>query len=145
MKKIPLVILIAVLFFSCVKEKLELKSIKIVGINNHTFLIDHNRKLIISDRNKKELDTAKLYSDSGEGCNSYLFESGSNFILVDCNGSWFEIDKENGKINLEAWKWKKSLPQNYIGTFIYENGKYKMTKEKSLSIEKIYKYKDPND
>jgi len=145
MKSIPLIIIIALLFFGCAKEKLEWKSVKIVSADNHPFLIDHNRKLIISNRDKKELDSAKLYSDPGEGCNSYLFEKKSNFILVDCNGSWFDIDKKNGKINPEVWKWKKSLPKNYIGTFIYKDGKYEMIKEKSLSIENVYKYKDPND
>jgi hypothetical protein len=123
----------------------QLASIQILSVDKHPFLVDHRKELITLGKDGKRIDSLKLYYDSGSGCNSYLFDNKEYYTLIDCNGSKYRIDKRNGKISFEIWEWKKDLPQNYIGTFKFVNNEYKVTEEETISIEKVYKFKDPND
>ena len=92
------------------KKQFNHESIQIVRIQQHPFLTDHRRKLITVDQKGKLIDEKLLYLDTGVGCNSYLFEGNNNFILIDCNGHWFNIDKQDGIITNLGWKWQKDFP-----------------------------------
>jgi len=132
------------LLLSCENKNINKDSIKLIVSGKHQFLKDHNKQLITVDKTGKKIDDVNLYADSGDGCNSYLFENNSNFVVIDCNGSWFTIEKESGKINSEKWEWKKKLPKKYIGTYKFDSNEYRLIKENSIQIDNIYKFKDPN-
>lgn len=121
-------------------DSIDKNSILIKIINQHPFLIDHGRALLI----KKDdiiIDKVELYGDPGEGCNAYLSENDSSFVLVDCNGEWYSILKSTGKIKDLGWKWKAKLPERFIGVFKHPDsgGNYYL----SDSFDVIYKFKDP--
>ena len=125
---------------SCSNNQINKDSILIKKINQHPYLEDHNRQLIVK-KNKFFKIKIELYSDNGEGCSTYLSENDSTFIIVDCNGRWYSIDKNNGSILNLGWHWKEELPQKFVGVFKSQKNKefYFLSNE----IEEIYKYKDP--
>lgn len=133
-------ILIIILSVSCSQKLIDKDSIYIKKVNLHPFLKDHDRRLLIKV-NDSFIDSIDLYIDPGEGCNAYLSENSKVFILIDCNGDWFSIDKKTGKISYMGWKWKTDFTDTFVGVFKnYEEGiYYKIAKKKS----EIYKFKDP--
>lgn len=108
---------------------------------NHLFLREYKRDLIISKSNEK-LESIKLKEDNGTGANSYLYEDETNYIIIDCDGSWYSINKKTGNISLIGRFWLKSPPKNYVGTFILTNtsNKVNFIKEKNINLNDIYKY-----
>ncbi|MBK7037200.1 MAG: hypothetical protein KBF42_03850 [Chitinophagales bacterium] len=118
-----------------------------IRIDQHPFLVDHCKQLSVYDTGGKQINNVKMYCDPGEGCNSYLFETKENFIIIDCNGQWFSVNKMNGVITKETWQWERPIPDNYLGTFVRgSRGEiYSLIKEDSFTIIDIYKFKDPID
>lgn len=79
-------------------------------INQHPTLTDHGRLLVIMDKKGNNIDQLEIYPDSGDGCNTYLFDEASAFVVVDCNGQWVSIDKKTGKLKRLEWRWQEPLP-----------------------------------
>jgi len=139
-------ILIVILLDSCSNVgQIDVNSIKIIKTNQHPFQSDHDRKLITVDRNQKTIDELQIYADSGDGCESYLFDSDSKYILVDCNGQWFSIDKTTGTLKNEGWNWEQKLPEVYLGKFqtVDKDSIYLYSPGTIVQKSDIYKYKDP--
>ena len=140
-------ILIVILLHSCSNVgQIDINSIKIIKTNQHPFLRDHDRKLITVDKNRKALDELQIYADSGNGCESYLFDSDFEYILVDCNGQWFSIDKITGTLKNEGWRWNSKLPDIYLGKFqaTDNDSVYFFLRGTNLQPNDVYKYKDPS-
>ena len=141
-KLISLFILVQFLSCSQVEKNIDLSSLKIKVINQHSFLTDHDRLLIVQNENDI-IDKFELYSDAGSGCETYVFENDSAFTLIDCNGQWFSVDKVSGQIEALDWAWQKQLPENRKGAFVFDKSlnEYKLID----TVGKIYKYKDPKE
>lgn len=127
--------------------QVDVDSIRIEKINQHPTLVDHDRKLKTVDKNQKIIDELQIYPDSGSGCESFLFDSGSKYILIDCNGQWFSIDKVMGTLKNEGWKWNEKLPDNPLGKFQTSNkaSSYIYSPGATFKENDVYKYKDPNE
>lgn len=142
------IIIAFILLDSCSNVgQVDVDSIRIVKLNQHPALIDHDRKLITVDKNKRVIDELAIYPDAGSGCESFLFNSGSKYILIDCNGQWFSIEKSTGTLKNEGWKWNEQLPDHPLGKFHTSNiaPNYIYTPETNFKMNEVYKYKDPND
>lgn len=139
-KLIFLFVLIQFLSCSQIEKNIDLSSLKIKVVNQHSFLPDHDRLLIVQNENDI-IDKIELYSDAGSGCETYVFENDSAFTLIDCNGQWFSVDKASGQIEALDWAWQKQLPENRKGAFVFDKSvnEYKL----SDTVGIIYKYKDP--
>lgn len=142
-------ILLFLILVSCNKKDQNIYSMPVKNFNiemliekNHLFLREYKRHLIISSKDNEELKSLRLKDDNGTGANSYLFEDEKNYIVIDCDGSWYFIDKKTGKINLTENFWMKSPPKNYLGTFLLTSTSNKIifVKEKNIKSEDIYKY-----
>lgn len=109
---------------------------------NHLFLREYKRDLIISSKDNEELKKINLKEDNGTGANSYLYENEEEYIIIDCDGSWYSINKKTGNINLIGNFWLKSPPENYLGTFVLKSpsNKVNFIKEKNIKLNDIYKY-----
>lgn len=127
--------------------QIEVDSIKIKRLNQHPTLADHDRKLITVDRNKEIIDELEIYPDSGKGCQSFLFDTDSKYLLIDCNGRWFSIDKAAGTLKDEGWKWNEKLPNQPLGKFQTSNKdpNYVYTAGTNFNKDDVYKYKDPRE
>jgi hypothetical protein len=132
---------------TALKIKIMPENIKVRKIDKHPFLSDHRKRIVVMDNAGTEISSMKMYIDTGEGCDSNLFEIDTAFVLIDCNGQWFYINKKTGRISKETWEWRKPLPGEYVGTFISKPGNdfYEINKRGNISIDSVYKYKDPND
>ncbi|UKB85393.1 hypothetical protein LF887_07160 [Chryseobacterium sp. MEBOG06] len=116
-----------------------------VGISltkNHLFLREYKRYLVISSKENNELESLRLKDDNGTGANSYLYDAGERYIIIDCDGTWYSIDKESGRINLIGKFWMKLPPTTYLGTFSLTSTKHKVKfiKEENIKLNDIYKY-----
>jgi hypothetical protein len=142
------IILAFTLFDSCTPGgPIDFTSIQIVRFNQHPWFIDHDRKLVTLDNKGEIIDELKIYPDSGAGCNSYIFDAVGRYILIDCNGQWFSIEKSTGQIKNDGWKWWKPLPSHQLGVLRRQDKEvnYKLVVEKKTSMRDVYKYKDPNE
>jgi len=103
--------------------------------------------LIVLENGNKRIDEIKGYTDTGKGCNSHLFEDENKFILIECNGTIYNIQNNGGKIEKEVWSWMNELPKNYVWTFERQKGKdeYKLVKNDYPNKEDVHKTKDTND
>jgi len=112
--------------------------------NQHPFLVDHNRILVISKRGKM-LDKFTLYPDPGARVPLHVFEDQKGLIFIDCNGYWLSINKETEKINKMGWFWMKPVPDKYLGTFRLrkEDKEHSFKKEANTTEKQVYLYKDP--
>lgn len=137
-----LILILTIGILSCSHNMIDKNSILIKKVDRHPYLKNHGRKLIVKSGMifNHKID---LYGDPGEGCNSYLSENDSSFILVDCNGEWYSIDKTKGKINRLGWNWNKDFPEKFVGVFKSVDGE--IYYELSEKFNDIYKFKDPND
>jgi len=77
----------------CQNEIILKENIKIVKSEKHPFLVDHN-KLIVVEKDGKIIDEISGYTDTGRGCNSNLFEDEHKFIVIECNGTIYNIRKK---------------------------------------------------
>lgn len=135
------------LLASCTtRDQIKLYTIKIASKTEHPLLEDHCRELVIFDKMDNIIDSINIYCDPGSGCNSYLFDTDSVYTLIDCNGIWYSIDKNTGKISDHNWNWLMEVPENYIGTYIRAEGIYYMLKkEAEIDLSEVYKFKDPGE
>ena len=146
MKRRLTIIFIWTLLQSCTESgPIDINSIQIVRTNQHPIFVDHERKLVTVDKNGKTIDELDLYPDTGDGCDSYLFDSGSKFVLVDCNGHWFGIEKKTGELKSEGWKWNEKLPDIHLGKFIQSDGEvnYLFSSVTDFELTEVYRHKDP--
>ena len=141
--------LIFIFYFSLIKlysqEQLDYDFIKVVKVSKHPFLTDHCKRLQTIDDEGNVFDEENLYCDPGSGCNSYIFEASQEYIVIDCNGQWYSINKVTRKIEDIGWKWQNDLPENNIGFYKSVKGavEYKLVLTNELKKENVYKYKDP--
>ena len=127
--------------------QVNVNSIKIVKINQHPTFADHDRKLITTDKDEKTIDELRIYPDTGKGCESFLFDSDLVYILIDCNGQWYSIDKKTGTLKKEEWKWNEKLPDRPLGKFqtLSSESNYIYSTETNFNESDVYKYKDPGE
>lgn len=146
MKRRLTILFIWTLLQSCAeKGPIDINSIQILRTRQHPIFVDHERILVTVDKNGRTIDEVDLYTDTGDGCDSYLFDSGSKYVLVDCNGHWFGIDKKTGKLKNEGWKWNNRLPEIHLGKFTRLDGElnYLFTRGTDFDLTEVYRYKDP--
>ncbi|WP_166923958.1 hypothetical protein [Flavobacterium poyangense] len=140
------IVLLIILFISCNKKvecegKINLSNIKIRIQKSNPVLREYDRYLIITC-NKEDIYETKIKGDIGTGAKSYLYDNGNSFTLIDCDSSWYFINKDDGIITLKGKFWMKTPPVNYIGTFILSsrNNKVEFVKEKNIQTKDIYIY-----
>ena len=146
MKTLRLHITVLFIISGCSSNKFtDYNSIFVVRTNPHPFLVDHSKKLIVNDKNGDVIDEQELYTDPGVGCNSYLFDTDSTFTLIECNGYWYSIAKNNGQIDNLGWRWEQKPPKDLIGTFKRTSGKkeYSLDTISEIELKEVYKFKDP--
>lgn len=139
-------ILTVVLLNNCEEpERIMVSAVKIIKVNQHSFLSDHERKLITVNKANQIIDELLIYPDTGAGCDAYLFDAEDAYILVDCNGQWIRIDKSGGKLKMDGWNWGKKLPDNYLGLFhtVRKDSIYKYTSQTRVQEKEVYRFKDP--
>jgi hypothetical protein len=145
----PLTIILAfMLLDSCSNVgQIDVDAIRIEKINQHSTFADHDRRLITIGKNQKVIDELAIYPDSGTGCESFLFDSDSKYILIDCNGQWFSIDKATGTLKNDGWKWNEKLPDNALGKFQTSDKapNYIFSVGTNYKENDVYKYKDPSE
>lgn len=123
-------------------KKIDSNDIRIIVENNIFFQGDHSRQLIINNN----LDTIRLVS-TNDSCEGHLFKENNNYILIDCNGCWYEISSYDGRLLSNEWKWQQDFPEQYLGVYEcdFNRGEYifrKLTLKPNLSD--VYKIKDPD-
>ncbi len=127
-------------------NKFDSTSIIITSVNHPPIDPDHCKNLKIVDPVTNEVvDQEILYCDYDLGCTTFLYDEDNYFILIDCNGQWFRIDKVSGAIEKQQWTWQKPLPTNYLGTFVMSltDSQFSLRKNVTPTIETVYQYKDP--
>lgn len=109
---------------------------------NHQFLREYKRFLKIISKDGTKLSSIDLQQDVGTGASSYLYDNSNNYILVDCNGNWYSINKKSGHIILLGNYWQKKIPYHYLGTFLLERNSNKIIfkKQKNITLQDIYIY-----
>ncbi len=137
-------IFIALLINSCNTgtENITASDIKILKTNKHPFLVDHEKKLVVT-LNDQSTNEVVMYLDTGSGCNSNLFEDEEYFILIECNGQEYLIEKSTGEIIQGDWKWLSPLPNNYVHTYVRSRQDEYETAQLEINLMDVYKYKDP--
>lgn len=121
--------------------------ISILAQNPHPYLIDHDRVCVIS-RGDQEVTRFDLHPDTGTGLaisNLYELPETDQLLLIDKNGTWFFIDDNTGAVVKEEWNWLKKTPENYLGTFRYQQDSraYFLTDGIKNTEPDIYLVKDP--
>jgi len=149
MKKVLVFILLSLLLIGCKPptEPITENSIKVFREGKPFFMAGISRRLVTVNHAGEIIDKVNLCDDIDSIAKSYLFDSKSNYILIDCDGRWYYIDKNTGLIkkdrNYNAWI-KKELPPNYIGTFMINRAKgnrdYYLIKEDSININDVYEF-----
>ncbi|MGC3946410.1 MAG: hypothetical protein QM762_18130 [Chryseolinea sp.] len=146
--KILFTLLMTILLINCTSRRPSgTSSIQVVRFSQHPMFVDHHRRLVTVDKNGGTIDELEMYPDSGSGCDSYLFDSGEEYVLVDCNGQWFRIDKATGKLEKDEWTWRKELPSAGLGVFKRQryDVHYELVTGEKISVNEVYKFKDPNE
>lgn len=141
-------IILFLLLISCNKNKhvYKIPLTKVdVGIalqENHLFLREYKRFLVTYSKENTELESVRLTDDNGSGANSYIYDNGNAYIIIDCNSSWYSVDKETGGISLIGSFWLQSPPDNYLGTFLLTSSmkEVRFMKEKNINFSEMYKY-----
>lgn len=145
--KCILIIALTILSIGCTKNAAGDEScIKVMLIQQHPFLIDHDRILVTLNFDGDTIDRINLYPDTGIGCETHVFSHDNQLIAIDCNGFWYSIDKYDMKIRNEGWKWEYKLPKNYIGTMTFNKitNDYTLVKKASgIGSQDVYKHKNP--
>ena len=138
-------ILTVVLLNSCSDpEQIRVDAIKILKVNQHPFLSDHERKLITVNKANQLIDELFIYPDSGAGCESYLFDGDDAYIMIDCNGQWIRIYKASGKLEKDGWRWGEKLPDSYLGRLrARKDSVYDFASGTLVHEKEVYRFKDP--
>lgn len=142
-----MIIQVAIGLYTCSSVgPVDIGSIRIIRVHQHPFLGDHDRALIIVDKNGTIVNKVELYPDSGSGCAAYLFDSDNHYILIDCNGQWFTVDKQTGTLNKNEWQWRKKMPDIRLGRFVLDKDSvYAFSSGRNFQESDVYTYKDPNE
>jgi len=120
-----------------------------IGLNNITIRIEKSNPILREyDRylaihcNKEDIYEIKIQGDIGTGAKSYLYDNGIFFTLIDCDSSWYTINKNDGRVTLTGKFWMKAPPENYLGTFVLSSRskKVEFIKEKNIKTKEIYIY-----
>ncbi len=123
-----------------VSRKLTASDIRIELEKNNPFLSEFKRTLEVNVDGDSE--QAELKFDSGSGCNSYLFEEENRFIITDCDGTWYTIDKSTHKISPLGRYWRKLPKAKYVCTYVISKKLRKtiIVKEKDINLDLMYLY-----
>lgn len=120
-----------------------------ISVNNITIRIEKSNPILREyDRyltincSKGDIDEIKIQGDIGVGAKSYLYDNSNFFTLIDCDSSWYTINKSDGQVTLIGKFWMKAPPENYLGTFVLSsrNNKVEFIKEKNIKANDIYMY-----
>lgn len=140
------IIFLIFIFISCDKKiecrgNISLNNITIRIEKSNPILREYDRYLTINC-NKEDIYEIKIQGDIGIGSKSYLYDNGNFFILIDCDSSWYTINKNDGQVTLTGKFWMKTPPENYLGTFVLSsrNKKIEFIKEKNIKTKDIYIY-----
>ncbi|RKR09274.1 hypothetical protein C8C83_0894 [Flavobacterium sp. 90] len=140
------IIFLIVVFISCNKKvecegKINPNNITIRIEKSNPILKEYDRYLIVTC-NKEDIYEIKIKEDIGSGAKSYLYDNDNFFTLIDCDSSWYLINKKDGEVTLTGKFWMKVPPKNYIGTFMINSRKKKVdfVKEKNIQTKNIYIY-----
>ena len=142
---IPLAILLSIFIAShTYNSAITPEDIQVLKIKKHPLLVDYTKLLRITQEGNI-LDEEPMFQDPGAGCPSSLFEEEEAYILIECNGFWYSIDKQKGKITVLGWKWEAPLPKHYLGTFMrsYE-APYTLIQQATIQPTDVYLIKDPD-
>ena len=120
----------------------------VVPINEHPFLVDHDRQLVIVPPRRKPI-RVELYGEMGfiktsHSANLYKDDQG-RFIVIDVNGIWLTINPATGQVVSCQWRWEEPTPRRYLGTF--ETGNpvvYRFIPADQGVEPPIYGFKDPS-
>jgi len=120
--------------------------VRVVVSGRHPFLRDHSRDCIVT-RDGVELTRFPLYPDPGLGVHSNLYRAeNGDYVLIDINGTWYEIDAEDGRLLQKEWKWNDMTPPDYLGVFEYDGtDEYVFYPALEKPEPEIYGFKDPGD
>jgi hypothetical protein len=117
--------------------------ITVVVKNQHPFLTDHQRELVIL-KNGAIITRTPLRFDPGSRVPLNIFRAGDRIVLIDCNGDHYELNLSDGAFRKVGWFWEKALPAGYIGTFrLRKGGVVEFQKEPLINIRSVYVFKDP--
>lgn len=123
------------------QEPISAESIVIETHSEHPFLKDHCKLLKTLNAEAETIDEVEIYCNPGSGCASYLYEDELKFIMIDCNGEWYEILKATGTIKDAGWHWLEDPEMDFVCKY---SSSGKKTTPQQLDLEEIYQYKDPN-
>jgi len=129
---------------NCIAENIIGYDINVEMFNEHPFLVDHERILVIKKDGTK-IAEQKIYTDAGSRIPLHLFEDNDSIVFIDANGYWYVLNKDDNRLRIIGWQWNKKLPTNYLGTFRLRKGNktQTFTKENNIDLKDVYLFKDP--
>lgn len=137
-----LILLMLICICGCNNREREL-SISIEKINQHPFLVDHGRLLVVK-AGDQVVDSLEIYPDGGDGSDLHYFVMENQIIAIDCNGIWYQITQQG--IKVIGWKWDEELPEGTIYRItLNENGKCESQLLENVSLSRVYISKDPGE
>jgi hypothetical protein len=112
----------------------------------HPFLAEYDRFVVLKSA-KAELSKDYLYPDTGSGslANLYRTKEGK-YVVVDCNGFWFEIDPVSKRVRVRDWHWEEEAPGVYVGCFSFgpKQEVFGFFTPEGMKEKKVYLFKDPS-
>lgn len=111
--------------------------------NQHPFLVDHDRRLVVAMADGHIIDSRKLETDPGEGCPAFLFDAASDLLVVDCNDTYYHISKSTGAIRQVEWRWNETPAEKYLGTYRRGYGEDYLLIYDSAFVTDMHRIKDP--
>jgi hypothetical protein len=129
-------------YFSCEKKCNAIKFDDVHLLPEQNFLNgEHNKKIVLYNKNNDIIDSEDLRENSDYKCNSVLFESDNFFVITDCDGRFFKIEKECAFIIQMEENEFKLEDYKYIGYFKYipMKRKYEFFREKINLGDEIFK------
>lgn len=95
-------------------------SIRVGPTQSHPFLAEFERSLVL-ERDGTGLVKDRLYPGTGSGSLANLYQvKKDQYVLVDMNGYWFEIDVKAGQLKAGGWHWEEEAPGGYVGCFTFD-------------------------
>lgn len=98
-------------------------SISVELKRSHPFLAEWERCVVLQ-RNGIALAKDYLFPDTGSGALANLYRvKNDQYLLVDMNGYWFEIDAKIGAVKAGDWHWAQQVAGAYVGCFSFDSEK----------------------
>jgi hypothetical protein len=140
------VLLTILIFCSCDKECLKVtkNNIKVYPMNS-LFKTEHIKYISILNNSQEEVDFVKLRQNVDYRCNSVLFENDKYFVITECDGRFYKIDKICASFCLMNENEFNFNDYKYIGIykFSHKSNKYEFYNDlisKSLIGNEIFRF-----